>query len=97
MLMFLRRNLALVTLLLVTIAVGAMVYSSLHNQRIQADTCRQVEALKTVVRQVITQSAATLGRKGTPGYAYYRAHPEELRVAKRDARIELSEFGPRRC
>lgn len=97
MLTFVRRNLALLTLLMVTIAVGATAYTALGNQNAQLVTCRQVEALKEVVRQVIRQGDDALGRSGSAGFAYYQAHPKELAAARAAGNAELNEFGARHC
>lgn len=63
----------------------------------QQNACRQVESIKTVLREIVTRSAYELGKPGTNGYAYYVEHPAELAAAKHAAVAELAEFAPGRC
>ena len=97
MVFMLRRNLALVALLVVTLALCINAYTVIQNRDSQVRTCQQVESLKSVVRQVLAQSAESLGRKGTAGFSYYRTHPEELAAAKLSIESEIADFKARRC
>ena len=48
--------------------------------------------LCAVLYQQVDRTRMTLGLPGTPGYAYYRGHPEELRLARSQARRQLREL-----
>lgn len=41
------------------------------------------QRLCTVLYNLVARSGATIGRPGTPGYAYYHAHLDELRAARK--------------
>jgi hypothetical protein len=45
-------------------------------------TSSNQNTLCKVIYATIAKSGATVGKPGTPGYAYYQEHPEELRVAR---------------
>lgn len=67
------------------------------NQAAQKNTCQQVQQLERVIYAQVVRSGQTLGRKGTAGYAYYRAHPVELAAARAEVRNEARQFSGHRC
>lgn len=48
----------------------------------QAQRVRTDEKFCTVLYQLVARSGATVGKPGTPGFAYYQAHPTELAAAR---------------
>lgn len=46
----------------------------------------QTDRTCVVLRDLIGRSGATLGQKGSPGYAYYHDHPDELSAARKQNR-----------
>jgi hypothetical protein len=53
--------------------------------------------LKGEIRTSLRQSQLTLGQPGSPGYAYYRAHPTELAQALIQINSELHTFRAGHC
>lgn len=92
---FARALAGLAAMLLVAILLLGVVWVRVNHAQTRA--CMQIESLKTVVRRQIVQSEHLIGRPGSPGYAYYKEHPAELRAARQEAQRELSEFAPGRC
>lgn len=45
-----------------------------------------------VLYRLVARSGATVGKAGTPGYAYYKQHPEELKLARQQNRQFLREL-----
>lgn len=45
-----------------------------------------------VLYRIVANGGANTGKPGTPGYAYYREHPDELRAAKASNRRTLKEL-----
>lgn len=90
-----RGFLGLAVALLLAIGMLTVVWVRVNDS--QQNACRQVESIKTVLRTIVVHAAYEIGKPGTAGYAYYRAHPTELRAAKAAAQAELSEFAPGRC
>ncbi len=62
-----------------------------------ARNCQEIEVLKGVIRGVLAQSVAHLGQPGTAGYVYYRSHPGEIVLARRQVTGEIAKFHPLRC
>lgn len=63
-------------LLAATALCGIVVVGFLWVRAIQAvSTCE-------VVRDQVARSLAATGQPGTPGYAYYQEHPDELRAVR---------------
>lgn len=48
--------------------------------------------LCTVIHRIVAGSAATVGTPGSPGYAYYHAHPSELRAQRAANRKTLAQL-----
>lgn len=92
-----RRNALTLTVLLVAVALAVSTWDFVqvgHQARV---TCREVQAVKGAIVVVVRSSLKTLGKKGAPGYAYYRAHPGELSAARRQGQQELDTFKSRAC
>ena len=80
------------------LALGIVVADSLSvNTRSIEVACTQVRKLEIVIEAVLTQTLHTFGRKGTSGYAYYRAHPGELAAGRLALKREIAAFSPYRC
>lgn len=45
-----------------------------------------------VVRDQVRQNLSAVGQPGTPGYAYYQEHPDELVTARQQSRTLLSKL-----
>lgn len=90
-----RSVLSLAALVLVVVLMLVVVWLRVSDA--QRSACRQIESVKTVLRDIVDRSAHEIGRPGTAGFAYYHAHPQELRAARENARAELSQFAPGRC
>lgn len=43
---------------------------------------RTDDRLCNVIYTLVARSGATVGKPGSPGYAYYREHPDELKKAR---------------
>lgn len=69
------RRLLVVLVLAVALLAGALLVRSRQVTRTDAKLCR-------VLRALVAGSGATVGKPGTPGYAYYQAHPKELAAAR---------------
>lgn len=57
-------------------------------------TCRYVLRF---VRGLVEPGVKTLGKPGTPGYAYWHAHPGELRKARHENEKLLGGLEPSHC
>lgn len=72
-------------LLAITLLFGALVvrayWLNTTNQR-----------LCGVLYSLVARSGANVGKPGTPGYAYYHAHPEELRLARKQNQDFLNQL-----
>ena len=80
------------------IALGLVIGEAVSSNRSQLGTaCVEVQRLETVIRAVLVQSLQTFGKKGSAGFAYYRAHPAELAAARVSLRHEIREFSGRAC
>jgi hypothetical protein len=70
----------------ITVILGAaLVVGILTNLGRQDKLCQ-------VVRGTVASSDATLGKPGSPGYAYYKVHPTELKAAHKQARELLKQL-----
>lgn len=58
------------------------------------ENCRRVS---TVLEQIVLASDKSLGHPGSPGYAYYHVHPEELRQAHLANRRLIDKLNPKKC
>jgi hypothetical protein len=76
-------------------AFTAILYAISSNRDHNQDVCREVERIKTYIRDTIRPT--DIGAPGTPGYAYYQAHPDELLLARREAFATQRRFGPESC
>lgn len=56
--------------------------------------CKQSLGL---LHALVATSDGRLGRPGTPGYAYYRDHPDELRAAHASNKVILSRTAAAHC
>ncbi len=56
-------------------------------------TTARNDRLCAVLYSLVARSGATIGQPGTPGYAYYHAHPQELRVARKQNHDFLNALG----
>ncbi len=83
-----RSNLALV---LSSVAAGLAVFSVLTV--VWVLTTQRSERLCSVLYSLVARSGATIGKPGTPGYAYYHSHPAELRVAREQNQDFLDALG----
>ena len=73
-------------------------HQALDATRAQTVTnCKQIEAVKTVIRGVLHASDVLLGTKGEPGYIYYKSHPDELIVAHQRNKETIAKFAPLSC
>lgn len=80
------------------VALGLAIASRLETNHVQVQAaCVQVNHVDTVIVAVLRQQEKTLGRPGTPGYAYYLAHPAELVAARLALRQEARSFEPHHC
>lgn len=68
------------TLLFVTLNIRAWVFSRTDDQ------------LCNVIYSLVARSGATVGKPGTPGYAYYSQHPDELAKARAQNQDFLNEL-----
>lgn len=59
--------------------------------------CKGQNEIRTTLRTLIVGSDKTLGKPGSAGYAYYKAHPEELAAAHRANHQTLVVFRPLKC
>lgn len=87
-----------VTLMFVTgmlLISVAILWAVTSNRGAAASNCREVETIKAYIRETIRPER--VGLPGTPGYAYYRLHPAELRVARRQALDAQRRFAPGPC
>lgn len=60
-------------------------------------TCGSVERLQAVIRTQVQIALYTLGKRGAPGYQYYRQHPDELAKGVLQLRDELAAFSRPAC
>lgn len=49
----------------------------------QTTGARARQQLCLAIYSIVVHSGASVGRKGSPGYAYYQQHPRELAAARR--------------
>ena len=76
--------------LVASLILGAYAVRAGHDTSHQ--NCRQIELLKTSVRQSLVR-----GRQSLPTIAYYRHHPAELQRQLRLIDHELGLFARRKC
>lgn len=53
---------------------------------------RTDDQLCNVIYSLVARSGATVGKPGTPGYAYYSQHPDELAKARAQNQDFLNEL-----
>jgi hypothetical protein len=70
-----------VALILSSVAAGISVFAALIAFNAQAKSER--DQLCDVMYAFVTKSGAATGSPGSPGYAYYQTHPDELRAARK--------------
>lgn len=58
--------------------------------------CLESRTNRTALRTIIRRSG-DVGRRGSPGYAYYRKHPAEKKIAKRRVDQALRDLPPIDC
>lgn len=46
----------------------------------------QAQSVCEVIKTQVKRSIAATGQPGTPGYAYYQEHPDELKAARESSR-----------
>lgn len=63
----------------------------------QVTQCHQTELIKSRIRFSVASIDAELGKPGTPGYSYYRQHPDELAKAHALNQETLRQFTPSSC
>jgi len=73
------------------VLVGAF---ALHTSN---SNCQRVARIDTVFQQQGRRGLATLGTPAGVGYAYYRAHPRELHLARAQLRQQIRDFRPPAC
>lgn len=53
---------------------------------------RTDDKLCNVIHTLVARSGATVGKPGSPGYAYYKQHPDELAKARAQNQDFLNEL-----
>src|SRR5690348_885675 len=59
--------------------------------------CQRTQRIDIVVQQLGERGLKTIGTKGSPGFAYYRDHPDELRIAREQLQQQVNDFTPGKC
>ena len=69
-----------VALGLAAIVAGISVFTAMSVFRAKSESTS--DKICDVLYRTVASSGATVGKRGTPGYAYYQAHPDELAAAR---------------
>lgn len=72
-------------------AVGYVLY------QIDVAPRHNCERISKQIVNAVAPDADKLGEPGTAGYAYYRVHPDELQVAREQAKNLKNRFDPKLC
>jgi hypothetical protein len=79
-----------ILLVIAGILAGLLIVSAFAFRAWQTATADR--QLCNVLHRLVASSAATLGKPGTPLYAYYQDHPAELRVARARSQDALDQL-----
>lgn len=90
-----RRVLALA--LALGVMLGGLVLVGAWSATLSERNCHRVAHIDLIIQQLGQRGLRTIGVKGSAGYAYYRTHPDELRIARNQLEQQIHDFTPNTC